>query len=76
MEAQTDQTITLGNWMLTLFLTFIPIVNIIMLIVWAVSSTTPPSKANWARAALLWMAIFFGVGILLSIIGGIGLATL
>ena len=76
MEAQNDQTITLGNWMLTLFLTFIPIVNIIMLIVWAVSSTTPPSKANWARAALLWMAIFFGFAILMSIIGGIGLATL
>jgi hypothetical protein len=76
METQTDQTVTLGNWMLTLFLTFIPIVNIIMLIVWAVSSTTPPSKANWARAALLWIAIFFVLGLLLSIVGGIGLATL
>ncbi len=76
MEAQNDQTVTLGNWMLTLFLTFIPIVNIIMLIVWAVSSTTPPSKANWARAALLWIAIFFVLGLLLSIVGGIGLATM
>ncbi len=76
MEGHNDQTVTLGNWMLTLFLTFIPIVNIIMLIVWAVSSTTPPSKANWARAALLWIAIFFALGILMSIIGGIGLATL
>ncbi len=76
MEAQNDQTVTLGNWMLTLFLTFIPIVNIIMLIVRAVSSTTPPSKANWARAALLWIAIFFVLGLLLSIVGGIGLATM
>jgi hypothetical protein len=76
METQNDQTISLGNWMLTLFLTFIPLVNIIMLIVWAVSSSTPPSKANWARAALLWMAIFIALGILMSIVGGIGLATL
>lgn len=76
MEVQTDQTVSLGQWMLTLFLTFIPVVNIIMLIVWAVSSSTPPSKANWARAALLWMAIFFVLAILLSIVGGIGLATL
>lgn len=76
MEQHTDQTISLGNWMLTLFLTFIPVVNIIMLIVWAVSSNTPPSKANWARAALLWIAIFFVLGVLLSIVGGIGLATL
>jgi len=76
MDSQNDQTITLGNWMLTLFLTFIPIVNIIMLIVWAVSSTTPPSKANWARAALLWMGIFIVLSILLTVIGGVGLATL
>lgn len=76
MEVQTDQTVSLGQWMLTLFLTFIPVVNIIMLIVWAVSSSTPPSKANWARAALLWMAIFFVIAILLSIVGGIGLATM
>ncbi|QOC24103.1 hypothetical protein IC757_08390 [Wenzhouxiangella sp. AB-CW3] len=76
MDTQNDQNVSLGNWMLTLFLTFIPIVNIIMLIVWAVSAGTPPSKQNWARAALLWMAIFFVLFLVMSIIGGIGLATL
>ena len=76
MEMQTDNTVSVGNWMLTLFLTFIPIVNIIMLLVWAFSSSTPPSKANWAKAALLWVLIGILLGVVMSIIGGIGLATL
>lgn len=76
MQDNNHAPVSLGNWMLTLFLTFIPLVNIIMLLVWAFSSSTPPSKANWAKAALLWMVIIFVIGILLSVIGGIGLATL
>lgn len=76
MEMQTDNTVSVGNWMLTLFLTFIPVVNIIMLIVWAVSSSTPASKSNWAKATLLWMLIAIVLAVILSIIGGIGLATL
>ncbi len=76
MEVQTDNTVSVGNWMLTLFLAFIPIVGIIMLIVWAVSSSTPPSKANWAKATLLWILIAIVLGVILSVVGGIGLATL
>lgn len=76
MEMQTDNTVSVGNWMLTLFLTFIPIVNIIMLIVWAVSASTPPSKSNWAKAMLLWMLIFIILGVGASIVGGIGMAML
>lgn len=76
MQDNIQEPVSLGNWMLTLFLTFIPLVNIIMLLVWAFSGSTPPSKANWAKAALLWMVIIFVIGILLSVIGGIGLATL
>lgn len=73
MHHESDSTVSLGDWMLTLFLTFIPIVNLIMLLVWAFSSTTPPSKANWAKAALLWMVIFFALGILLALLGGTAL---
>ena len=76
MEMQNDDIVSVGNWMLTLFLTAIPIVNIIMLIVWAVSSSTPASKSNWAKAALLWMLIAIVLGVILSVVGGIGMATL
>ncbi len=52
-----NNTMSVGEWMLTLLITFIPIVNIIMLLVWGFGSTTPPNKANWAKAMLAWIAI-------------------
>lgn len=48
---------SVGEWMLTLFLTMIPLVGQIMLLVWAFGGGAAPSKANWAKAALLWMVI-------------------
>jgi heme/copper-type cytochrome/quinol oxidase subunit 4 len=75
MQDQQQEPVSLGSWMLTLFLTFIPLVNLIMLLVWAFSGSTPPSKANWAKAVLLWMVIFFALSILLTLIGGAGVAT-
>ena len=45
--------ISIGNWIISLILTMIPIVNIIMLFVWAFSNGTNPTKANWAKAALI-----------------------
>ncbi|HSH26909.1 MAG TPA: hypothetical protein VK972_03930 [Wenzhouxiangella sp.] len=76
MQDQQHAPVSLGNWMLTLFLTFIPLVNLIMLLVWAFSSATPPSKANWAKAALLWMVIAIAFSIVVSLIGGAGIANL
>ena len=46
--------ISIGNWIISLILTMIPIVNIIMLFVWAFSNGTNPTKANWAKAAYLF----------------------
>ena len=66
---------SVGQWMLTLFIMFIPIVNIIALLIWAFGSSTPEDKANWAKALLIWMAIFFVLGILMSVLGG-GLAMM
>ena len=38
--------ISIGNWIISLILTMIPIVNIIMLFVWAFSNGTNPTKAK------------------------------
>jgi len=57
LSNQKEQPISVGQWMLNMFLVYIPVVNIIMLIVWAVSTTEPQTKVNWARARLIWVAI-------------------
>jgi hypothetical protein len=56
--------VTLGDWMITLLITFIPLVGFIMLFVWAFGGGTHPSKKTWAQATLIW----FAIGIILTII--------
>lgn len=76
METTHSGHLSVGNWMLTLLLTIIPLVNIIMLLVWAFGSGTHPGKANWAKAMLLWFVIFIGLSILMTLIGGVGLMSM
>jgi len=69
-----DRTITVGDWLITLILLAIPVVNFIMLIIWAVGDTTPLSKRNYAKATLILIAIGIGLaivfGILAALLGG------
>ena len=55
----------------------IPFVNFIMLLVWAFSAGTPVSKANWAKATLIFMLIGFVLVILFwGAIGGLLLSNM
>ena len=56
---QNNQNMTFGDWFLTLFLSSIPLVGFILLLVWAFSGSTNISKKNWAKANLLWNLIGF-----------------
>lgn len=40
----TEVPMTLGDWMLTLLLLYLPIVNLVMLIIWSVDSKTSTTK--------------------------------
>ncbi|MEY3018185.1 MAG: hypothetical protein RL336_1320 [Pseudomonadota bacterium] len=48
--------VSIGDWIVTYLLLCIPLVNFIMLIVWAVQADKP-SKSNWAKATLIWMIL-------------------
>ena len=48
---------SLREWMLTLLILALPLVNIIMLFVWAFGGGTNPTKANYCKASLIWIAI-------------------
>jgi len=62
MENQgLEKPVSMGDWMLTLFLTAIPIVGLIMLLVWAFGGGGSASKPNWARAVLIWALIAIAV---------------
>ena len=65
------------NCIITMILMCIPFVNFIMLLVWAFSAGTPVSKANWAKATLIFMLIGFVLVILFwGAIGGLHLSNM
>ena len=76
MANATYKPVTVGNWMLTILLMCIPIVNLVLLFVWGFGSNTPVSKANWAKASLIWMVIFIVFYVILFLILGLGAAFL
>ncbi len=54
---QNSRILNYKEWALTIFITGIPVVGIIMLLVWAFSEETNIHKKNWAKGNLLLMLI-------------------
>jgi len=73
MNEQKQVPVKTGEWFLTFIITSIPIIGFIMLFVWAFGSSTNESKANWAKAALVWFTIIFVIYMLLALIFGAAL---
>ncbi|TAH45845.1 MAG: hypothetical protein EYC71_05730 [Gammaproteobacteria bacterium] len=69
---------SLGDWIITMIVLAIPLVNIIMLFVWGFSSSTNPNKANFCKAYLIFFLIaivlFFVMGgaAIMSVMSGAG----
>lgn len=62
--------VSLGKWIGTMLLLMIPLVNIILMIVWAVSKSENPNRRNWAQAILiLWVVLIVIYGILFLVFG-------
>lgn len=61
-EVQHDNRapiLSVGDWMINMLITAIPLVGIIMLFVWGFGDKENPTKANWAKATLIWYLIAF-----------------
>ncbi|MDO8966135.1 MAG: hypothetical protein Q8S14_13550 [Algoriphagus sp.] len=63
---------SLGDWIINVLITKIPLIGFIMLIVWAVDKNTELNKANWAKAELIVTLIGFLIGILIIAMVGFG----
>lgn len=53
------------DWIIALLILSIPLVGFIMLFVWAFGSGENPNKQNFAKAALIWAAVWTVLFILL-----------
>jgi hypothetical protein len=70
---QQAAVVSTKEWVLIYLIMFVPLVNIIMLFIWAFSDSENPNKSNWAKARLIWIAIGIGLFMLLwfTVIGAI-----
>jgi hypothetical protein len=53
---------TVGNWVVTLLLLAIPIVNLIMLFIWAFGDKS--AKTTFAKAYLIWTVIGLALAVI------------
>ena len=78
---KNTSVVSVGDWIITFILMMLPLINIIMLFVWAFGSNTPESKANWAKASLIMylvtiiLVIIFYSTIIAMIVGVAALGT-
>ena len=61
---------SVGSWMLTLFVSGIPVIGVIYLLVLAFGSGAAPSKRNYARAVFAWAIIALVATIILYVLFG------
>ena len=69
-ENQNAQVMSVKDWLITLLICAIPLVGIVMLFVYAFSSTENVNRQNWAKAQLLLAAIVIGLVLLAFLIFG------
>ncbi|HTR42974.1 MAG TPA: hypothetical protein VMH87_15275 [Pseudomonadales bacterium] len=60
--------VSIGNWILTFILLGIPLVNLIMLVIWAFGSGTHPSKKTFAQAQFVLFVIAICIAIALALL--------
>lgn len=68
MGKATEPIMSVKDWVITLIVLIIPLVNIIMLFVWAFGDGTTKTKSNFAKAQLIMFLIVIGLSILFSML--------
>jgi len=63
---ETGPVMTIWDWVVTIFVLSIPLLNIIMVIVWLVNKDTNKSKKNYIIASIIFMAIGVVVWLILA----------
>lgn len=60
--------VSVKEWLITNLILMIPLVNIVMMLVWAFSSNTNPNKANYFKATLILFAIVMAIYLVLAVV--------
>lgn len=73
---ENNRTLDAKEWALTIFVSSLPLIGIIMLLVWAFSEDGNIHKKNWAKGTLiLWLIGFIIAFTFLFMFGGIAIMS-
>ncbi len=64
-QLELEEPVKISEWVLALVMMMIPCVNVIMMFVWAFSSTEKKSKSNFFKAYLIFFAISMALVVLI-----------
>lgn len=71
-----SEPMSVKDWVITLIILALPLINIVMLLVWAFGGSGNINRRNYCRASLLIFAIILGLAICVSLLTVlVGLAT-
>ncbi|HFC8837700.1 hypothetical protein HMPREF3047_05180 [Neisseria sp. HMSC075C10] len=65
---QQAPIVSIKEWLITNLIMMIPLVNIVMMLVWAFGSNTNPNKANYFKATLILFAIVMVIYLVLAVV--------
>ena len=65
---QQAPVVSVKEWLITNLIMMIPLVNIVMMLVWAFGSNTNPNKANYFKATLILFAIVMVIYLVLAVV--------
>lgn len=71
VAAYQEEPISTGGYIGIILLMMMPLINLILLIIWACGGCKKVNQRNFARAILVWMVIASVLGGLLFLIGGL-----
>ena len=69
-QAAAYQPLTIGDWVVTRIILALPLVGLIMLLVWALSSDTHPSKKTYCQSTHVFAGCVIAVLLFVGIICG------
>ncbi|MGE4283607.1 MAG: zinc-ribbon domain-containing protein [Clostridia bacterium] len=75
-QSSNDEPLSIGNYIVMMLVTAIPIVGFIMLLVWSFGGNVNRNKKNWALATLIMGVILFVLMLLFSSVIGAMMARM
>jgi phosphoglycerol transferase MdoB-like AlkP superfamily enzyme len=71
MSVEEDNNyVSVGSWMWMMFVTAIPVIGVIMILVWAFTGDNE-SRKNYYKAILMWVVILVGLVVALALLGNL-----